>query len=104
MKHFHVYILKCDDGSFYTGHTDDIEKRIGEHQSGENECYTSDKLPIELVYLQEFMSRSEALDAEHQIKRWSRKKKEALINQSWNELKKFSRKEFKKSTYFDSFE
>ena len=105
MKHFYVYILKCNDGSFYTGHTDDMEKRLAEHSAKEIPSYTSDKLPVDLVYMQEFMNRSEAIDAEHQIKRWSRKKKEALINQSWDELKKNSRKIFtKKSTYFDFIE
>ena len=101
MKHFYVYILRCSDESFYTGHTDDIEKRLAEHNAKEIPSYTSDKLPVQLVYLQEFMSRPEAIESEQQIKRWSRKKKEALISNSWNELKKLSRKNSKKTTYFD---
>ena len=72
---FYVYILKCNDGSYYTGHTDDIERRIAEHKGGLYQGYTSSRLPIQLVYLEEFFSRIEALEAERKIKNWSRKKK-----------------------------
>ena len=86
MKDFFVYILSCHDGSYYTGHTDDIEKRLAEHQDKLVDGYTAARLPVKLVYLQGFASRDEAFNAERQIKGWSRKKKEALINQNWNEL------------------
>lgn len=86
MKNFFVYILKCNDGSYYTGHTDDIEKRIAEHNSGFIDGYTAERLPVEVVFLQEFTSRDEAFNAERQIKGWSRKKKEMLINKEWNLL------------------
>jgi len=99
MKPFYVYILQCSDKSYYTGHTDDIENRLAYHNSLDNFTYTASRLPFELVYVQEFMTRSEAIDAEHQIKRWSPQKKEALINGQWDDLKKLSRKA--KKSYFD---
>ena len=80
---FYLYILKCNDGSYYTGHTDDIERRIAEHKAGLNHGYTSSRLPIKLVYIEEFFSRIEALEAERKIKNWSRKKKETLIFKGW---------------------
>jgi len=79
MKDFYVYILKCGDGSYYTGHTDDLDKRLYEHKNPTFTCYTSSRLPVELVFHQPFPSRYEAVLAERKIKKWSRKKKEALI-------------------------
>lgn len=75
MKPFWVYILKCSDNSYYTGHTDDLETRIGQHQAGVCDSYTATRLPIQLVWSQEFVTREEALSAEMQIKGWSRKRK-----------------------------
>jgi len=92
MQHFYVYILKCNDDSYYTGHTDNIEKRIAEHESNESPGYTNTRKPFELVYMQEFMARDEAITAEHQIKKWSRKKKEALIANNWLQLKQLAKK------------
>ncbi len=86
MKHFYVYILKCNDDSYYTGHTDDIEKRLAEHIHGQMPSYTTTRLPIHLVFSQEFMRREEAIAAERQIQGWSRKKKEALIAGNWKML------------------
>ncbi len=81
---FWIYILKCSDNSYYTGHTDDLEKRILEHQTGQmSGCYTSSRLPVELVFSQDFTTREEALAAELRIKGWSRKKKEAMIRGDW---------------------
>jgi len=79
MEYFYVYILKCNDESYYTGHTDNIEKRLSEHYSGKMPCYTSTRLPVKLVFMQTLISRYEALSAERKIKNWPRKKKEALI-------------------------
>lgn len=92
MQYFYVYILKCSDNSYYTGHTDNIEKRISEHKIGKISGYTSSRLPVEVVFVQKFASRYEALSAEHQIKRWSRNKKEALIRGDWKKLKELSKK------------
>ena len=94
--YFFVYILKCADGSFYTGHTDNLEKRIGEHRSGMLDCYTFSRRPIEVVFVQHCSSRYEALAAERKIKNWSRKKKEALIENNWKNLSRFAKKDFKR--------
>ncbi|NOY52481.1 MAG: GIY-YIG nuclease family protein [Deltaproteobacteria bacterium] len=88
---FWVYILKCSGGSYYTGHTDNLEKRIAEHQQGVIQCYTIKRLPVVLMFCEEFPTRDEALSRERQIKGWSRKKKEALINGDWTELSRLSR-------------
>jgi putative endonuclease len=80
MKSSWFYILKCSDDSLYCGCTSDLENRINEHKFGKFKGYTSAKLPIELVYSQEFSDINDAIIAERKIKRWSRKKKEALIN------------------------
>ena len=97
MKPFYVYILKCSDGSYYTGHTDNIEQRIDEHYCGETPCYTQSRRPFEVVYVAEFTERYEAIQAERQIKKWSRKKKEALIRGDWDGLQKLSKKKFEKN-------
>jgi predicted GIY-YIG superfamily endonuclease len=87
---FWVYILRCTDGSYYTGHTDQLEIRISKHQAGEIPGYTSTRLPVELVFEQDFPSRDEALSAEHRIKGWSRKKKEAMIRGYWKEVQRLA--------------
>jgi predicted GIY-YIG superfamily endonuclease len=88
---FWVYILRCADGSYYTGHTDNLEERIAKHQSGQYGGYTSTRLPVKLVFSQEFPSREQALASERQIKGWSRKKKEAMIRGDWNEVSRLAR-------------
>ncbi len=81
---FWVYILKCIDNSYYTGHTDNLENRIMQHNHKHfPACFTATRLPVQLVFSEEFNTREEALASERQIKRWSRKKKEALINNDW---------------------
>ena len=75
---FWVYILRCADGSYYTGHTDNLEERMAKHKAGEIEGYTSTRLPVRLVFSEPFPTREEALACELQLKGWSRKKKEAL--------------------------
>ena len=90
MLPFFVYILKCSDGSYYTGHTDNIESRISAHKLGLGCTYTKERLPIEVVYVQQFASRYEALSAERQIKGWNRKKKEALMQVNWDDLVRLS--------------
>ena len=90
MQDFYVYILKCNDGSYYTGHTDNLEHRVSEHMRGNTPCYTATRLPVSLVYVALFASRYEALVAERQIKGWSKKKKEALIKNDWQEMIRLS--------------
>lgn len=81
---FYVYILKCRDDSFYTGHTENLEQRISQHQMGLYAGYTSSRLPVQLIYAEEFSTRIEALEAERKIKSWNRKKKSALAYQGWH--------------------
>ena len=81
---FWAYVLRCADGSYYTGHTDELERRIAQHQSGELKGYTLTRRPVTLMWSQEFATRDEALRAEQQIKGWSRPKKEALIRGDWD--------------------
>ena len=88
---FWVYILRCSDNSYYTGHTDDLEKRISEHINGELQGYTHTRRPVRLVYSELFPTRYEALSRERQIKGWSRRKKEALIDSDWELLKNYSK-------------
>jgi tRNA/rRNA methyltransferase len=87
---FFTYILRCADGSYYTGHTDDLETRVAQHQAGTIPGYTHERRPIELVWNSEFDTRAEALSSEMQIKGWSRRKKEALIAEDWDGLKSAS--------------
>ena len=88
---FWVYILRCADGSYYTGHTDNLEVRIGQHQAGECAGYTLTRRPLELVWSQERPTREEALSAERQIKGWSRKKKEAMMRGDWVEVSRLAK-------------
>jgi len=80
---FWVYMLKCADGRFYTGQTDDLDRRIAEHQTGGFCDFTSRRQPVTLVWSEYFPTRIEALEAERRIKPWSRAKKEALIRGDW---------------------
>ena len=80
MKTYWVYILLCADNSYYTGSTRSLEDRIHEHQCGKFKGYTSTRLPVTLVYTQEFQNAENAVKADRHIKNWRRKKKEALIN------------------------
>ncbi len=93
---YYVYLLKCADDSYYTGSTNDVERRLYEHQSGAIlTSYTFSRHPVELAWSGEFATRREALDFEYQVKGWSRAKKEALIRNDWNgihEIVKVERK------------
>ena len=77
-----TYILKCADGSYYTGWTTDLEKRVSKHNSGNGAKYTRCRLPVELVYYEKHEDKSAAMKREYQIKQLSRSQKEALINQT----------------------
>ena len=79
MKNYFVYILECSDKSYYTGVTNNLEKRLAEHKSDNIKGYTSTRLPIKLVYSVSINDINEAIRLEKQIKGWSRKKKEALM-------------------------
>jgi predicted GIY-YIG superfamily endonuclease len=89
---FWVYILKCSDGSYYTGHTDHLERRMAQHRSRAfPSCFTASRLPVELAFVQEMRTREEAIAAERQIKGWSRKKKEAMMRGDWSEVSRLAR-------------
>jgi len=88
---FYVYILECGDESFYTGQTEDLEKRLWEHEHGDVPGWIKQHMRFELVWFQEFPTRTEAFQRERQIKGWSRRKKQALIKQDWERLKLFSK-------------
>jgi predicted GIY-YIG superfamily endonuclease len=80
MKRSWTYILECSDGSYYTGSTTALEARIAKHQAGFYGGYTESRRPLKLVWVQEFTRINDAIKAEWQIKGWTRKKKQALIN------------------------
>ena len=89
---FWVYILRCADKSYYTGHTDNLEQRVAQHQQGYvATCYTYTRRPLELVFSQDFVTREEALTSEQQIKGWSRKKKEAMMQGDWAEVSRLAK-------------
>ncbi len=93
-----MYILECSDGSYYTGSTNNLELRIEQHQNGEGANHTKKHLPVTLVYFEEFVSVYDAFLREKQIQKWSRNKKEALINDFKEELKKYA--ECQNETHF----
>ena len=96
MKAYFVYILKCADRTFYTGMTSNISKRLMEHQSGlHKNSYTSFRRPVNLVYYAEFTNVNQAIEAEKQIKKWSRAKKLALAKGEFDKLPLLSKKTFK---------
>ncbi|MFN4299871.1 MAG: GIY-YIG nuclease family protein [Thermaurantimonas sp.] len=76
----YMYILECADGSYYTGSTTNLELRLAQHQAGEGANHTRKRLPVKLVYFEEYARIDEAFYREKQVQGWSRKKKEALIN------------------------
>ncbi|MCB0220228.1 MAG: GIY-YIG nuclease family protein [Chrysiogenetes bacterium] len=88
---FYTYMLRCSDGRYYVGHTENLEVRVAQHNRGELPGYTKNRRPVELVWSQDFESRLEALTCERQIKGWSRKKKAALIRGDWSEIARLSK-------------
>ncbi|MDZ4149362.1 MAG: GIY-YIG nuclease family protein [Flavobacteriaceae bacterium] len=89
MKGF-VYILACSDGSYYTGSTIDLELRLNQHMDGLGANHTKKRLPVKLVYYEKFDRIDEAFKREKQIQKWSRHKKEALINSQIENFRYFS--------------
>lgn len=85
-----MYILECADGSYYTGSTKDIEIRLAQHQASLGANHTKKRLPVKLVYLEEFQRINEAFYREKQVQGWSRKKKETLIKGDTNKLKELA--------------
>lgn len=97
-----MYILKCSDNSYYVGSTKNLVLRLAQHQLGKGSRYTSGRLPVELVYGEEYDRIADAYAREKQVQNWSRTKREALINGNLEVLpplakKKFQRKQINKS-------
>jgi len=93
MKYYYVYILQCSDDSYYTGVTNDVDRRVKEHNEGSNKkAYTYTRRPFALLYQEYFTNINEAIDFEKQIKGWSRTKEEALMRDDWDEIVHLSNK------------
>ena len=88
---FWCYILRCADGRYCTGHTDNLERRTAEHDSGDHCEFTHKRRPVSLVWSEYFSTRLEALEAERQVGGWSRAKKAALIRGDWQGVSLFAR-------------
>ena len=88
---FWVYVLECADGSYYVGHTDNPERRVAQHDSGEVPGYTTNRRPVRLKWSETLATREEALAAEFRIKGWSRAKKEALMVGDWARVSQLAR-------------
>ncbi|WP_230621779.1 GIY-YIG nuclease family protein [Aggregatibacter sp. Marseille-P9115] len=86
-----MYILRCSDGSYYTGSTRDLEGRLYEHQNGLGAVFTKKRLPIKLVYCEEFERIDDAFYREKQVQGWSRAKKDALIQGQYDLLPKLAK-------------
>ncbi|MBQ9227755.1 MAG: GIY-YIG nuclease family protein [Eubacterium sp.] len=80
----YTYILKCADGSFYCGWTNQLEKRLKAHNAGTGAKYTRTRRPVELIYYETFVTKQEAMSREYHIKRMTRKEKEALVSHQKN--------------------
>ena len=102
-----MYILQCCDGTYYTGSTKSLEKRLDQHQNGLGANYTKKNLPVKLIYFEVYSRIDEAFYREKQIQGWSRKKKEALMNGESYLLQNLQRKYFQiknsAQSHFDTF-
>lgn len=85
-------MLHCAGGAFYVGHTDNLERRLAQHEQGETPGFTQSKLPVKLVWSEMFSERIDALAMERRIKGWSRAKKMALIRGDWNAISRLAHK------------
>ena len=86
-----MYILKCSDGSFYVGSTANLKNRVKKHNQGKGAAHTAKRRPVKLVYHEKFRNLHDAVKRERQVKRWSKAKKEALINGEIEILQKLSK-------------
>ena len=75
----HVYVLECSDGTYYTGYTTDVERRVAEHDAGDGAKYTRGRTPVSLVHVETYDSQSAAMSREHEVKTFSRARKERLV-------------------------
>ena len=86
-----MYILECSDGSYYVGSTKNLALRLQQHEQGEGANHTKKRLPVKLVYVEEFSRIDYAFNREKQVQKWRREKKEALIQGNLNKLPKLSK-------------
>jgi len=93
-----MYIVECSDGTYYAGSAKDLEYRVFEHQEGKGAKYTSRRLPVKLVYSEEYERVVDAYAREKQVQNWSRAKRESLINGNLDMLSKLAKKDFRKNT------
>ena len=96
MRIGYVYILECSDGSYYTGITNDIDRRLAEHIEGHPRCYTTTRRPIKLVWVSDELNIQDAILLEKQIKGWRRAKKTALIEGNFDDLPRLSKAYYKR--------
>ena len=89
-----MYILKCADGTYYVGSTKSLESRVYQHQNGLGAIYTATRLPVQLVYYEEYKNIAEAFAREKQIQGWSHAKRKALVQREFHKLSKLSEKNF----------
>jgi predicted GIY-YIG superfamily endonuclease len=88
---FWTYILQCADGTYYVGHTDDLDARMAQHDAGTGSGYTSRRRPVRLMWTQDHQTRDDAFRLEQQLKGWSRAKKEAAMHGDCEALPDLSR-------------
>ncbi len=97
MQLYYVYILHCKDNTYYTGVTSNLEQRLSEHQEGIHiDSYTYKRRPVQLVFYAEFTNIHKAIAEEKQLKKWSKAKKEALINGDYDSLPILAKKKLNK--------
>jgi len=94
----YMYILLCSNGLYYTGSTNDLDRRLEQHKNGEGANFTKKYLPVKLVYYEEYDRIDDAFYREKQVQGWRRKKKEALINAEQDNLHNLA--ECKNETHF----
>ena len=95
---FWTYMLHCNGGLLYVGHTDNLDNRIAQHQSGYIPGFTRDHLPVKLIWSEAFGTRLEALEAERRLKGWSKAKKLALVRGDWDLISALAKGKGKAST------
>ena len=88
---FYTYILRCSDGTYYTGHTDNLDARMAQHGDGAGSAYTSKRRPLELLWATDCQTREQAFELEKQVQGWSRAKKEASMRGDFSALPGLSR-------------
>lgn len=80
LESHYMYIIECSDGTFYTGYTTDLDRRVSEHNKGDGAKYTQGRTPVELLYSEEFDTQSAAMSREYEVKQFSRGEKESLVD------------------------